>query len=377
MKILIVIPTLGFGGAERLIVTLIKKLHMDKHQVRVCVFSPPLDLANEIEKENIPVINLSLRHRWSFIEAVYKLNLQVKEFKPEIIWGHLYFGILYSRITTLFNKNLKSVSLLHYNISSDSSKKGLWYSFRNWIFNKSRCLDFKTVAVSKSVKNDYEKYFGWKNIKVVYNAINFNIIDNAIDKLDIDEVRKRYQLQKKEFVIVLPGRLHLSKGHIYLIDAIKEINDNNNYPIKVIFAGDGDLKNDLINYISKKNLEKIFILTGNLKQDELFRVIRSSDIVVIPSLFEAFGIVLIESMYLEKPIIVTEIDGLKEISRNDFDTIQVPAKDSHSIANAIIQLLEDKVTNNKIKSNAKETAKEYNIDNIINNWYKIFNEELK
>ena len=88
-------------------------------------------------------------------------------------------------------------------------------------------------------------------------------------------------------------------------------------------------------------MEDQFILTGNLEQRELFNILKASDLIVIPSLFEAFGIAAIEAMYLEKPIIVTNIDGLKEITTDKVDAIQVAAKNSDAIVGAITRVLND------------------------------------
>ena len=146
-----------------------------------------------------------------------------------------------------FFLSIKVVSVLHYSISSDSIKKGLWYSFRNWVFNKSQKLDDATVAVSNSVKKDYEEYFGWKNIEIILNAINLQQIDEAIHNVDIEKIRKKYRLFSNDYVIVLPGRLHESKGHRYLMQAIKDLKVQYQISPKVIIVGDGPLRSELKN----------------------------------------------------------------------------------------------------------------------------------
>lgn len=377
MKILVVIPTLGYGGAERLLVSLLPKLKNKGFQIKVCTLNIPLDLASELEKEGISVVNLELKHRWSIFEALIKLYKEVKNFKPEIIWGHLYFGILYSRLVSLFFSKLKVISVLHYNISSDSVKKGLWYSFRNWIFNKSKKFDFATVAVSESVKKDYQEFFGWENIEVVFNAIDLEKIDNAIFDIDIENIREQYKVLSDDLVIVLPGRLHESKGHRYLIQAIKQLKDEYQIIPKVMIVGEGPLRNVVEELIEKLELKDQFILTGNLEQVELFKVLKASDFIVIPSLFEAFGIAAIEAMYMEKPIIVSNIDGLKEITIDKFNAIQVPVKNSDAIVDSIVKIMKDSEHAKYLANNAKETALNYDVNVILEKWISIFERELK
>jgi len=377
MKTLVVIPTLGYGGAERLLVTLLPKMKERGFQIKVCTLSAPLDLATELEKEGISVVNIELSHRWSIVEALIKLYKEIKTFNPDMVFGHLYFGIFYARLISLFFSNLKVISVLHYNISEDSVKKGLWYSFRNWIFDKSKRFDFSTVAVSQSVKRDYEKFFGWKDIEVVFNAIDLEKIDNAILDRHVESLRKQYNVLPDDFVITLPGRLHESKGHRYLIEALKLIKEKHHLRPKVIIAGEGALRKEIESLIVCLELDNQFILTGNLKQEELFSVMKASDLIVIPSLFEAFGIATIEAMYLEKPMVVTEIDGLKEITTNNVDAMQVPVKNSDAIANAIIQMNNNHEYRSHLAKNAKETALKYDINVIVREWENIFERELK
>ena len=377
MNILVVIPTLGYGGAERLLVTLLPKLKDKGFNIRVCTFSTPLDLSPELEKEGITVRNLNLSHRWSIFEAIIKLYKEAKNFEADVIWGHLYFGILYARAVALFYKKLKVVSVLHYNISSDSNKKGLWYTFRNWIFNKSKKLDFATIAVSESVKKDYEEYFGWKRIKVIYNAIVLDKIDDSIKGLNTLKMREKYGVKPNEIIISLPGRLHKSKGHKYFIEAVKNLKDNYGIAIKAFIIGEGSIRTELENLIYKLNLNEQFIFTGSVVQDVLFKIIKISDIIVIPSLFEAFGIAALEAMYLEKPVIVTNVDGLREITTHNYDAFQVPIKNSSAIAEAISKIIEDKEYAKKLAKNAKKTAMKYDVNNIIKEWINIFEREEK
>jgi len=372
MNILVVIPTLGYGGAERLLVTLLPKFKEKGHNVKVCIFNTPDDLKNELTNYDIKVTNLNLKHRWSVIEAIVKLHKEIKIFKTDIVWGHLYFGILYSRLVSLFHSDIKVISHLHYNISSDTAKKGLWYSFRNWIFNKSRKLDFATVAVSKSTKKDYEDFFGWKNIKVIYNVIDTESIENAIKgKIQKDII------SSNDYNIIIPGRLHESKGHQYLIEAIYKLKSEFDLTPKVIIAGGGNIKDKIEKQINDLNIKEQFLLTGNLEQKELFKVIQLSDIVVIPSLFEAFGIVALEAMYLERPTITTKIDGLQEITTDRVDTIQVEVKNLEEIKKALLRLIKDENLAQKLGKNAKQTAMQYNVNRIVNQWIELFESEKK
>lgn len=372
MKILILIPSLGFGGAERLLITLIPKLLKKNHDIEICIFNYPNDLGKELDKYNVKIHNLQLGHRWAIIEAVNKLKKIIVVFKPNILWGHLYFGILYSRIIKILTKNIKVVSVLHYSISSDSQKKGLWYSFRNYIFNISQKLDYKTIAVSKSIKEDYENFFKWKNIGVIFNALDLEHIDKSINIPDTEfqNYRKKHLNDNSSFLVSLPGRIHESKGHKYLIEAKNILKSEFQLNIKLLFIGSGPNIDNLINLV--KDDESIVFL-DNLPQKELFKILKSSDYIVIPSLFEAFGLAAVEAMYLEKPTVTTKIDGLVEITKHKYDTLQVRTKNPEDIAHALKFYIDNPSEQLKISKNARETAKKFDANNIVKQWDKIFN----
>lgn len=375
MKIMVVIPTLGFGGAERLLTTLLPKIQNLGHSVIVCLFYLPTDLVSELNDKGVQVNIINLRHRWFIFEAVYKLIKEIKRFNPDVLWGHLYFGILYSRLVSLFFKKVKVISVLHYHVSSDSIKKGLWYSFRHWMFNKSKKIDFATIAVSKSVKKDYEEFYGWNNIETIYNSIDTTKIIDVMHNSNVIKTRNKYRVGSNQKLITLPGRLHESKGHKYLIEAIQILKEQHNFSSKVVLAGDGPFQANLKKLIDELGLQEQFILTGNLEQLKLFSVIYASDLIVIPSLFEAFGLVAIESMSLKKPIIVSNIDGLTEITKNNFDAIHVPAKDSNALAQAILKLFNNTDKVKYLISNAEITASKFNSDLIIKQWIDLFNRD--
>jgi 1,4-alpha-glucan branching enzyme len=272
----------------------------------------------------------------------------------------------------LFHPAIKVISHLHYNISTDSLKKGLWYLFRNWIFDKSQKLDFSTVAVSKSTKKDYEDFLGWKNIKVIYNAIDIESIKSAIKgKIQKDVI------SSNDYNIIIPGRLHESKGHRYLVEAIYKLKSEFNLTPKVIIVGSGNIKDKIEKQINDLGIKEQFLFTGNLEQKELFRIMKLSDVVLIPSLFEAFGIVALEAMYLEKPTITTKIDGLQEITTDGIDTIQVEVKNIEEIKKALLLLIKDENLAQKLSKNTKQTAMKYDINKIVKQWVELFKSEKK
>lgn len=150
----------------------------------------------------------------------------------------------------------------------------------------------KIVAVSKAVKNDLEKNFYLKNVESIYNPIDKNdILEKSKEKVN-DFVFDSY-------TYITVGRLDEGKNHEFMIKEFSKLEDNS----KLIIIGEGILKPYLKNVIKKLNLENKVFLLGNKKNP--YKYMAKSNCFVFTSKFESFGIVLVEAMALNIPIVST------------------------------------------------------------------------
>tara|TARA_B100000524_G_C23629117_1_gene362529 strand:+ start:194 stop:1321 length:1128 start_codon:yes stop_codon:yes gene_type:complete len=370
MKILVVIPNLGTGGAERLIVTWLSNLNLSKYEVKVCIFEDNLSLAPEIESLGIEIYNLNLSHKWSILEALFKLLKLLYDFKPDIIWSHLFFGILYSRISTLFYKKTSVISVLHDNPESNYLRNTKFQKLKFYIYDKTRSLDYKTIAVSNFTREKYEEVLGWKKLEVIENCISLAKINKVINSLD---VTKR---DESIFTIVVPGRLVVAKGHKYLIEAIEKIipNLDNEKKINVLFIGDGPLRFTLQTMIENKNLGSYFKIVDAVPQSKLFEYFRLANLVVIPSVSEPFGLVAVEAMYIGVPVIVSKVGGLQYITEHNIDSLQFETQNSLDLSYKILEILNNPVLAKDLSENSIISAKKFDVKARVKDWEFIFDE---
>ncbi|MCM8803609.1 MAG: glycosyltransferase family 4 protein, partial [Candidatus Omnitrophica bacterium] len=116
------------------------------------------------------------------------------------------------------------------------------------------------------------------------------------------------------------------------------------------------------------------IFTGNVPEDMLKSAIYSSDVVVIPSFYEPFGIVALEAMAYGKPIVASKVGGLKEFLTNNKTCLFFIPKDSESLARCIIKVLSNKSLSQKLGKNARDVVKNFDWNKIINKVIKIYRE---
>lgn len=369
IKLLSIIETLGKGGAERVLVNTVPDLKKSGIECEVAILFDRDDLAKELEEKGIKVHRLSLSYKWNIFEGVYKLNRLIKKNKYDIVHAHLFFAYFYTGLIKVFNKNIKTALTFHnlaYNAyPANTFIKKLRKKLDEFVVNK--LIDKKT-AVSNSVKQHFNKYLNVTNIEMIPNSFP---IKNLRNYYGINEnILKQYNLDNKDnFIILTPGRLVKEKGHLYLIEAVKILNKKYNNLIFLI-VGNGPLKDNLRN-IAPSN---VYFL-GEMSHDKLMKFYNEVDLVVIPSIHEAFGLVVGEAMIMKKSIIATDIDGIKEIIENTKEGLLVPPKNSKALADAIERLYKNKLLRMKLAENGYIKIQQFDSNIIIKKW-KNFYEEL-
>lgn len=226
----------------------------------------------------------------------------------------------------------------------------------------------KIVTISKGVQSILGKYYGIKKNKLT-------TIYGGIDIKKIEELKNEKIWEYKEIFnnnsfikFVTLGRLSEEKGHKYLIEAFSKVKAKINNT-KLIIIGDGSLKSDLEKKIRKKSMEDDILLLGFV--DNPYKYIAKSDIFVLPSLNEGFGMVLLEALACKIPIISTDCVGPKEILDNGKYGLLVRVKDSEDLAEKMIHLAKnpDLLKNNSEK--LTQRARCFDLGEIKNTWIKL------
>jgi glycosyltransferase involved in cell wall biosynthesis len=370
VRILVVIDSLGYGGAERLLVSLLPELQKQRIFCEIAVANPPYSLKPELENLGFKVHCLRLTHRWAIPEAAYKLS-KIHKIEPfDVIWGHLYFGNLYAAHTRIFANGLKVIWTLHYKHTDPENLRQLFMQVLERVSLKF--LVNSRVAVSQAVLESYPKLMGC-NISCIYNGIP---VDSLPAELTIEQkltTREKFNVDNGAFLIVIPARYVLIKGHTVMCEALAILKDKYNWSPVCLAVGNGDLKCVIQHKIEDMNLRNNFRLLDALPQNELFLLIQSADAVVLPSLIEPFGIAAAEAMALGIPTVLTDIDGFKELVGASNSALKIPVNDPSSLAEALWQLRSNPELRKAISlAGRKRIYEKFNISKIANDWRDLF-----
>jgi glycosyltransferase involved in cell wall biosynthesis len=224
----------------------------------------------------------------------------------------------------------------------------------------------RIITVSYAMKEDLVNH-GWpvEKIHVVWNGIDPAVYDPAkADLKEVEALRKRYGISEKEKMILFVGRLNWVKGITNLVQAMPAVLKE--HPeAKLVILGTGDEENDIRHLVGRLGLEKSVALRFEfVPEHERILHYAASDLCAFPSLYEPFGIVSLEAMSMEKPIVVgaSGVSGLKEqvVNAGSGRTgVHVDGNSPADIAWGILEALRDEVRMKRWGTAARQRVLEY------------------
>ncbi|MBN2412328.1 glycosyltransferase [candidate division KSB1 bacterium] len=202
-----------------------------------------------------------------------------------------------------------------------------------------RKMTDSAIGVSGAVKEFLSKgrHVPAELIKIVYNGVNLEKFQKCGQET-LANLRREFSLQKDNIIIGALTRLREEKGNEYLIRAMPAVIEK--YPaVRLLIAGDGPLKEKLESLVRELGLEKHVYLIGF--RTDVLDLLTLFDIVVIPSLNEGFGLVMVEAMAMEKPIVATKVGGLIEIAGGTDSAVFVRPGNSRELSDGLISMITD------------------------------------
>ena len=331
--------------------------------------SEPIEnIGNNVHIHYVSVANDSFIYNAAFQFACLKqVPKIVKEERIDVIHSHqahmpdllLMFRKLNANIVTTVHTTIKfqraATMASHRNISElENSERATYYLY-----------PFLRVAEELYVKRDRTyitpSFYMAKWLRKNFSfATNVNVIPNCIDLPDnnlSDETELLEKILPKGFlnkrIILYSGRLLAMKGVDDLIDAIPEISTIiGKSELLFLFAGPGD-QSKYRQKLDKLNTKSDYLFTGSLPRDSLLKLIRKSELAVLPSYNENCPFAILESMACGTPVVASNVGGIPEIITNEVDGLLVEPGRPDILAKTIAMLLSDKSLRNNLGQRAE------------------------
>ena len=208
-------------------------------------------------------------------------------------------------------------------------------------FDRSRGKPNPTVfAIEKDGMNNADHIITVSNLtrdtvinKYGIDPAKVTTVHNAVIPLS-DELLNLKRKEGKDKVITVLGRITMQKGPEYFVEAAAKVLKKN-HNVRFVMAGGGDMEEKMIRLAAKRGIADRFHFTGFLRGKEVYQMFRDSDVYVMPSVSEPFGISPLEAMEMGVPSIISKQSGCAEILENviktDYWDVDAMADAMHSI----------------------------------------------
>jgi len=301
---------------------------------------------------------------WDFIKIF-------KEIEKNYDLIHVHSPNPLAEILSLFT-NKKVIAHWHSDIIRQKLTYFFYKPFQQMYLKKVDriiCTSSQYLHTSKQLENFKDKGV------VIPLAINTKKFEDVQTDKNFNQEFKKLKNEGKKIVLSI-GRLVEFKGFEYLVESGKYINDNT----AIVIAGNGPLFHSLKEKVKNLKLEEKVCLIGRVGIDKVDAYIKNCDVFCLPSITrnESFGLVLVEALYFDKPLITTDVygSGMNYANQNGITGLVVPPRNPKALAEAINKILSDNDLYIKFSQNAKERFKEFEISNIGDKIIGLYKEVL-
>ena len=372
IKVLQVIPKLGYGGAETGCYDIAH--YLPENNCESFIVTSGGELTKFIDKEKVKLIKLPVHSKnplLIFLNSIILIGI-ILFFNISIVHARSRAPAWSCLLATKLTKR-KFVTTFHgtYNFSGKLKK------FYNSVMVRSDLIIAGSNFIFSHVKENYSEYLNQKKkFLVIFRGINVDYFDSST-KLEADEKKllKEWEINKEKKIILMPGRLTSWKGQEMFIESLNLVKIELGYEaFHVVLLG-----NDQGRSLYKKKLIRLteqYRLTNQIKFidhcKDMALAYQVSDIVVSPSIEpEAFGRVAVEAQSMEKLIIASNIGGSNETIIGEKTGFLFEAGNSNALSKRILQAITmDEISLQLIgKEGRKNIIKKFNVEKMCFSTY--------
>lgn len=300
------------------------------------------------------------------ISTILKCRIIIKELAPDIVYCHSAKAGIYGRLACVGTK-IKVVYNPHgwaFNMNCSPLKKMI-YRCVEVIFS---IMTDKVICISDYELGSTPKYIPSSKLIVIKNGIdvsqcNISLTSNCLTK-------EMLGIPTDSFVIGIIARISIQKGQDMLVDIAGVLKEKIPNAFFLIVGGKSD-DIPIEEIIEERGLKNSFLITGEV--DNAINYASLFDVAVLTSRWEGFGLVLLEYMVADKPIIAFDVDAIPEIIIDGYNGLLVKANDLPAFAQAISILYDDKELRHKLVINGRDwVRKSFDVTRVAKEHERVF-----
>jgi glycosyltransferase involved in cell wall biosynthesis len=342
-KVLITIPDLLVGGTEIHTLNLVKALASGGYNLSICCYYDyDSSMVAKFNETGAKIILMGLHRSEGLFVSLATFIALFKRMKPVIV--HVQY--IAPGLIPIMAAKLAGIE----KVFATVHQPGRIYKWKHKMFMRTAArLCDAFFCNSRSVE---ESWFGDSQVFdpneidsnrkhfTIYNGVDVDGIKKMGKEVNKDKIKDLLGIRNKK-VIGVVGRLRKEKGQATLLESMKTVVKE--FPdVALIVIGDGP------DHLHLEERAKIWGIDGQVKwlgqksHDEVLGLYNIMDVVVVPSLFEGFGLAATEAMAAGKPVVASDVDGIREVMEKDATGFLVPPGDTQALGNALKKILSDR-----------------------------------
>ncbi|MBC7250916.1 MAG: glycosyltransferase [Anaerolineae bacterium] len=333
MKICHIFKIIGVSGSENHLLTLASRLDHSRYRLTFCLLverGPDLSAyIAALEDVGVEVVRFPIRADLDPL-LLWRLVRFLRAAQPDIVHTHLIHGDLYGTLAARLAGVPVVISTKH---NDDAFRRRGFYAWLDRALARSQS---RIITISHHLKRFYTEVEGLPADKLVIIHYGLDAGTFLRGTGEGTEMRAELGVPNDAPLVGVVGRLTEQKGHTYLLDAFAVVVQE--LPTaRLLVVGDGELRPALARQVVRLGLQDSVTFAG--RREDVPRIMTALDVLVMPSLWEGFGLVLLEAMAAGKPIVASRVSAIPEIVVDGETGLLVPPRDVKALAAALIELL--------------------------------------
>jgi glycosyltransferase involved in cell wall biosynthesis len=338
-NIIYCIDGLGMGGAERMMVPILKHLDRQTFAPRVCVFQERNGnpIAKALQEIGIPVDLLLIPYLRDF-SALPRLRSYLQKHKAHLVHTQLEFADILGGLAAK-SLGLPGVSTIHTMPAQDElTVKGKLHQEVE-MFCLRNCLS-ATIAVSEEARQFHLRISRAKpqSVETIYNGIDLSHFNGIQPAAEAESIRAEFHLPPQAQILITVAVLREAKGIQYMIEALPGVLAQAPQTYYLI-VGDGAHRTALEEAARQSGAQDHIVFAG--QRSDIPRLLAGSDIFVLPTLTEALPTVLAEAMAARLPLLASQVGGVPEMLTHERNGLLVEPGQPHQLTEAALRLLQN------------------------------------
>jgi glycosyltransferase involved in cell wall biosynthesis len=370
-RILLLTPSLDYGGAEVVVTQL--ALYLAEQNWKVCVASmlSPRAFSDTLQGAGVAVESLEMKSGSSNLAGVFALLALIRRFRPDVVHSHMFHANVLTRIFKPLTR-VPVVCTAHSTLESARNSRSTF--IRDWAYYLTDRFCDRTTTVSEAVRARY----------LAAGLIPSGRVETIPNGVDTEQFRPDSGLRahtrrelgwQDSFIWLAVGRLELAKDFPRLMDAFKKLAAEQP-AARLVIAGDGSLRPQLEAQAAALGMRSSIQFLGT--RTDIAALLNGCDAFVLSSAWEGGPIVLLEAGAVGRPVVATAVGAAPEIILPDRTGFLVPPEDTRALILAMQRLMNTPTEEREAMGTIARLhiSKHYSVQETNRRYQQIYNRVL-